>query len=218
METFEWSQTAGERAISIMFVYGGLKTTIIRTRSLLKSRQDEADVNYTAWLVRNLVELRVWVDYCSVSDENALEFHEDSVRDLIELDKKVRGMDDETKVELHKAKAMLQTPKPDHQFKSVSEAATEVGLSDFFKQNNKTLSKFAHPTALSVMSNLSVKARQTICSGMVESGLVIADEALAKLEDGRLAEAYQKYLPALKRTILEHPEEGAAYANLLNLP
>lgn len=201
-----------------MFVYGGLKTTIMRTRSLLKSRLDEADVNYTAWQVRNLVELRVWVDYCSVSDENALEFHEDSVRDLIELDKKVRGMDDETKVELHKAKAMLQTPKPDHQFKSVSAAATEVGLSDFFKHNNKTLSKFAHPTALSVMSNLSLKARQTICNGMVEIGFVIADEALAKLEGGRLAEAYQKYLPALKRTIFEHPEVSAAYANLLNLP
>lgn len=214
----EWSQSAGERATSIMFVYGGLKTTLVRTRNLLKSRLDEADVNYIAWLVRNLVELKVWVEYCSVSDENALEFHEDSVRDLIELDKKVGGMDDETRAELGKAKAMLQTAKPDHQFKSVSDAATEVGLSDFFKQNNKTLSKFAHPTALSVMSNLSLKARQTICNGMAEVGFVIADETLAKLEGGILAEAYQKYLPALKETILENPEMGAAYEHLLNLP
>ena len=91
-------------------------------------------------------------------------------------------------------------------------------MSDFFKQTNKTLSKFAHPTALSVMSNLDLKARQNICSGMAEAGFVIADEASAKLEGGVLAEAYRKYLPALKETLLEHPELQIDYESLLKLP
>jgi hypothetical protein len=217
MNTIEWSQTAGERAASILFVYGGLKGTVIRTRSLVEAGLDAGDVNYVAWLIRNLVELRVWVEYCSVSDKNALEFHEDSVRDLIELDRRVGGMDDETKVELGKAKAMLQTEKPDHKFKSAREAAAEVGLSDFFKQNNKVLSKFAHPTALSVMSNLSPEARQKICKGMSEVGFVIADAALAKLDGGLLGEAYRQYLPALKATLAEFPELQADYDGLVKL-
>jgi hypothetical protein len=206
MDNIGWSQTPGERAVSIALVCMRLKTVVTQTRDLLQSKKSEADVNYIAWLTRNLVELRIWAEYCSVSAENALEFHEDSVRDLIELNKKVPGIDDETKAELKKAKAMLLNPKPDHRFKSVRDAATEVNMFMFYEQNNKTLSKFAHPTALSVMSNLTKEARLTICIGFVEAGLAITEETLAKLEGGHLAETYKKYLPALKRTLLEHPE------------
>ena len=40
----------------------------------------------------------------------------------------------------------------------------------------------------------------------MEAAIAITDEALLKLEGGRLAESYQKYLPALKRTLQDHPE------------
>jgi hypothetical protein len=85
MDINEWAQTPGERAIFPAFVYIRLKAAVTRTRDLLQAKQGGGDVNYIAWLTRNLVELRIWAEYCSASDENALEFHEDSVRDLIEL-------------------------------------------------------------------------------------------------------------------------------------
>src|ERR1039458_4925937 len=34
-----------------------------------------------AWIARNLLELLVWVKFCSVSRENAWRFHEDALRD-----------------------------------------------------------------------------------------------------------------------------------------
>jgi hypothetical protein len=36
----------------------------------------------SAWIARNLLELWVWVKYCSVSRENAWRFHEDALRDV----------------------------------------------------------------------------------------------------------------------------------------
>jgi hypothetical protein len=211
MDIDEWAQTPGERAIFPAFVYIRLKAAVTRTRDLLQAKQGGGDVNYIAWLTRNLVELRIWAEYCSASDENALEFHEDSVRDLIELNQKVPGIDDETKKELDKAKAMLLKPKPAHKFKSARDAATDVDMLTFYEQNNKMLSKFAHPTALSVMSNLTREARLKICDGFAEAGIKISDETLAKLEGGHLAGTYRKYLPVLDRTLLEHPELQAHF-------
>src|SRR5690348_13500524 len=50
-----------------------------------------------AWIVRNLLELWVWVKYCGVSTETAWRFHEDAARDLKglhELFGKVRDVTD----------------------------------------------------------------------------------------------------------------------------
>ena len=127
------------------------------------------------------------------------------------INQKVPGIDDETKKELDKAKAMLLKPKPAHKSKSARDAATDVDMLTFYEQNNKMLSKFAHPTALSVMSNLTREARLKICDGFAEAGIKISDETLAKLEGGHLAGTYRKYLPVLDRTLLEHPELQAHF-------
>jgi hypothetical protein len=47
---------------------------------LLKTMQEET-VSGAAWNARNLLELWVWLKYCSASRENARRFYEDALRD-----------------------------------------------------------------------------------------------------------------------------------------
>jgi hypothetical protein len=113
-----------------------------------------------AWVARNLLELWVWVRYCSVSRETAWRFHEDALRDvkgLTELHDKIfdaMGMDKEIAAIASQrirdvASEKLGLEDIDSHFLAVANAAkTEgVGLGDRFGALYRSLSKFAHPTA-----------------------------------------------------------------------
>jgi hypothetical protein len=112
-----------------------------------------------AWIARNLLELLVWVKYCGVSKENAWRFHEDALRDvkgLTELHKQicdVIGIEDESSTiaaQLIKDEASkLGLEDIDSIFLAVAKASKEPGvdLDRQFVAINKSLSKFAHPTA-----------------------------------------------------------------------
>lgn len=112
----------------------------------------------SAWNARNLLELWIWVKYCSTSPENARRFHEDALRDvrgLIDAHDsmcKHAGIANTTGDEARKrldelALEKLGITSLDPAFERVSEAARGVGLGDQFNAWNKHLSKFAHPTA-----------------------------------------------------------------------
>ena len=45
------------------------------------------------WLVKNLSELKIWVEYCSLPRINTLQFHEHVIRDLVDIDMKIGGLD-----------------------------------------------------------------------------------------------------------------------------
>ena len=112
-----------------------------------------------AWIARNLLELLVWVKYCGVSKENAWRFHEDALRDakgLTELHKQIcdaMGIEDESSTiaaQLIKdAASKLGLEDIDSIFLAVAKAskAPGVDLDRQFVAFNKSLSKFAHPTA-----------------------------------------------------------------------
>ena len=46
-----------------------------------------------AWLTRNLLELSVWIEYCSLSEENARDFANDVVKDLSGLARSMEQQD-----------------------------------------------------------------------------------------------------------------------------
>jgi hypothetical protein len=113
-----------------------------------------------AWIARNLLELWVWIKYCSVSRENAWRFHEDALRDakgLTELHKQICdaiGIEDESSTiaaQLIKdvASEKLGLEDINSIFLAVAKAskAPGVDLGRQFVAFNKSLSKFAHPTA-----------------------------------------------------------------------
>jgi hypothetical protein len=113
-----------------------------------------------AWIARNLLELLVWVKFCSVSRENAWRFHEDALRDakgLTDTHAKSCGAmglaDEDSAVAAERlqqvASEKLGLDDIDSDFLAVSKAAKapNVDLGDRFGPFHKTLSKFAHPTA-----------------------------------------------------------------------
>jgi hypothetical protein len=114
----------------------------------------------SAWLARNLLELWVWVKYCSLSRENAWRFHEDALRDmkgLTEAHQKscsAMGIADETSTIAAQriqdiAFEKLGLEDIDSGFLAVANAAKAPGvdLGNRYGPFHRTLSKFAHPTA-----------------------------------------------------------------------
>jgi hypothetical protein len=137
-----------------------LSHVIAKEKEILVNSYDHGvPVSMVAWLARNILELLVWVRYCSKSPELAQQFLTDALRDTIE------ALDVGTKLaqnpsQFVAAKEGLITTATDdgyenldHSFTLVSAAAKEVGAGDLFKTYNKLLSKFAHPTAMLVFSN-----------------------------------------------------------------
>jgi hypothetical protein len=113
-----------------------------------------------AWIARNLLELLVWVKYCGVSRENAWRFHEDALRDakgLMDAHAKscaAVGIIDEISAIAAQHLQQVASEKLglegiDSNFLSVDQAskAPGVDLGDRFGSSNRSLSKFAHPTA-----------------------------------------------------------------------
>ena len=46
-----------------------------------------------AWLAQNLSELKIWVEYWPLSIINTLEFHENVIRGLVDINVKIGGHD-----------------------------------------------------------------------------------------------------------------------------
>lgn len=118
---------------------------------------------HVAWLVRNLVELKIWAEYCTKSTDNARVFFFDCLRDMKELYEGVsvllqdlppeeRCLLDNSIKELHDF-ANTHGVDVDDPYKAVRAAAEALGADRAmeFRSANKVISKYAHPTALAVM-------------------------------------------------------------------
>lgn len=206
MASFDWKLSRDDRKILPAILYVRLRGVVERNRALLSRSKRRGDIAVVAWLTRNLVELRVWVEYCAMSDDNALEFCDDAVRDLIELNRKIPGLDATTRAELDAAQAALPSSKATHKFKDVKEAASEAGLDQFYRTNFKSLSKFAHPTALSVMATPEDAGAHGMRTELVKVGLAIANEALEKLETSFIGERHRKYALSMIRVNEQLPK------------
>jgi hypothetical protein len=125
------------------------------------------DVSLLAWRARNLLELSVWAMYCAQRRENARRVFEDAGRDASDLfDEFIRwGTSTSQSVDwsnrLTSAKQDLSEralhnegiDALDEPYKQVRDAARECGLGDHFRVGFKFLSKFAHPTAMRILSS-----------------------------------------------------------------
>jgi hypothetical protein len=123
-----------------------------------------------AYVVRNLLELNVWIDYCCKSKSNARRFYEDRWKDGEGLHKAFKKLIDAiptapNRAEIEAAltsfkKTLLQTAATaglqslDEDYKKVVQAADDLGSKEVFVAFNTLLSKFAHPTAMTVFTSL----------------------------------------------------------------
>jgi hypothetical protein len=149
-------------------------------------------VNAVAWISRNLVELAVWTRYYTHSPANARRFYDDAARDALDALKLPDFFSDDPDFSFENARStIIDEGKAkgiddlDSAYQRVSDAAKDMGSPKTFRGNNKILSKFAHPTALYVMTPLEEleKFRSLLKSG----GIVNGEGALALISEFRSA-------------------------------
>lgn len=185
-----------------------------------------------AWLNRNVLELDIWVEYASSSDAHAREFWEDSIRDAYSLltrgrskkgkkSKKSKSFevpspplgeehDPEFKSLMRKAVGILDPGHEPDAWTAVSEAAKALGRDEEYRSQNQMLSKFAHPTAMSVLLPLPLKSQKNLQAQFAEEGKRLSAAALKKLSVSHMAEMYRKYKPTIEK--LKHtPHKGCRW-------
>jgi hypothetical protein len=124
------------------------------------------DPSLIAWRARTLLELSVWCAYCTESREKAQRFYGDAGRDLFNMFQlfeewgRLTGQPADwsapfamEKQEISRRAAAEGIKTLDGPYMTVSRAMKELGgpFEKFYKVANKTLSKFAHPTAMFVL-------------------------------------------------------------------
>jgi hypothetical protein len=144
-----------------------------------------------AYLVRNLLELGLWVQFCSKSKGNAERFHQDRFRDVLGFSEALRRLaaaapENASAADLLRAITSLKEaaeeegiPSVNDRFAKVADAARELGLQDFYNPVNSVLSKFAHPTAMALLTPLEGKALAETFAGLFVVGVVLARTSLA---------------------------------------
>ena len=154
-------------------------------------------ISTLAWVTRNLLELSVWIEFCTASDTNAKRFDEDAMRDMLGWSNAIQGMFTDKHDEEHKKLsgkiddlknfAVSKGMAPlDDDFKQVREAADELGRTNF-RWLYKLYSKFAHPTAWIVHSASSVEADEDFRDMFFTDGVDLAIGSLTRIRQRVLA-------------------------------
>ena len=134
-----------------------IRQSVEQNSTELQLAFSERPLNTVAWLARNLLELAIWSEYCTQSEENAKEFVIDSARDACDvLDIPDGLLSKESFQPIRQeliAKARTDGFDIEENYTRVATAAKKLGRIEFFKHMNKAFSKFAHPTALSIVYN-----------------------------------------------------------------
>ncbi len=205
-KAFDWDLSSEDKRPLPALLYDSFSGEIKRHRDLLVRAKRRGPLDHVAWVTRNILELRIWVEYCSQSQDHAEEFFQDAIRDLNDVQRSVGGLDPEDVATLQKADKFIGNAKKAHQFKNVRDAAKEVDLLPFFEQNNKVLSKFAHPTAMFVLTgSFRDIAADQVRKQFVEVGMNIAAEASQKLDVSFLGETYRKYQGTINAVMAARP-------------
>jgi hypothetical protein len=163
-------------------------------QDLFQTMSQEEALPAAAWNARNLLELWVWIKYCSASKQNAWRFHEDALRDAKGLSEshimvcKLFGIQDDYEESRHKvisniAFEQLGLDSVDKNYQKVEKAARNVDMGGIFQAWNVYLSKFAHPTAGLVLGFMhqsdAVRRLQSTCTTV---GLYCCDQCVIVME------------------------------------
>jgi hypothetical protein len=131
---------------------------------LIYRTNQDSDIPSLAWRARNLMELYVWCLHCTKSRKNALRFYGDAGRDIISMStayKKNEETAGETElletltraeVDLRERASLDGVGALDQSYMRVKDAAKDCGMANHYKLFYKMASKFAHPTAMSILA------------------------------------------------------------------
>jgi hypothetical protein len=154
------------------------------------------DISVLAWQARNLMELWVWCLYCTKSIENARRLYEDAGRDMLSMvsayTKSVDGKAELTGVieqmklaeEDLRGRAVSEgIENLDGSYKRVDDAAKECGVGNYYSLFFKMASKFAHPTAMLMLTPLDKLKDSGLRDFFFSEGCLCFSEAFRCLEN-----------------------------------
>lgn len=149
-------------------LFASLCSQVLSEYLLLKRAYEDkqnGDTPLLAWRAWNLLELSVWSTYSGRSREKARRFYEDAGRDALGVYNAftwgaatAQPADwleplESAKQDLSQRAVSDGIDPLDGPYKQVSEAAKECGLGDRFSISYRTLSKFAHSTAMQILAS-----------------------------------------------------------------
>ena len=208
---FDWKLTKADRGTIPAMVYAHLVEATERYRELLQRARRRGGLDYVAWITRNLLEVRIWAEYCR-STESAEDFFCDAVRDIVDMLRKFDQPSPEESAELDRAKEFIGDIRPHHRFKSVGKAAEELGIKDFYEKNCKILSKYVHPTAMSVFLKPKGEGEAEIRKQFFDLGRAAAEDALEFLKESPTGDVYRKYRSTMNRVLARLPDRMRPFA------
>ena len=145
-------------------VFPNLAFNILNEYTMMKSAfiQGNNDSPIVVWHARNLLELSVWVLFCLQSDENERWLYEESgvdAFDLLSQSKKAFAGDDDMLQNFNESIEKLTLASKargvqdiDRKFSNIGKVASNLGLKEQFQFEYKFLSKYAHATAMQIVS------------------------------------------------------------------
>lgn len=157
----------------------------------------DADVQYAAFALRNLLELSIWTLYCSMSKENAARFFQDVARDAVGLVRAIERLPremlkltidldkiiSEARTSLRVLTAKAGIDENDHAYYPVSQAAEAItpGFRTAYVSLNAFLSKLVHPTALSVKMTWPQDIGDTLTSAFLKAGTGVMEHMVTAI-------------------------------------
>jgi|ERR1051325_11519004 len=130
-----------------------------------------------AWAARNLLELHYFVRYVLSSPEAARRFHEDALcdyQDMMNWMAKVPGIEPLSKASNDKLAELSNSAEQitdDNSFLKVAKIAKDFKEEFPYGIGHKFLSKFVHPTSVSIQLRLDPQAGLVIRPLMVQTGM-----------------------------------------------
>jgi hypothetical protein len=165
-----------------------IENSIVNELAELEHASTKRPVNAVAWVSRNLVELTIWAEYCMESPTNAQRFHDDAARDTIEMLKVPNGLfneDPEFSFQEERKRLLAMAHEKgidglDDTPAATRKAAETIGKDVDFRWANKFLSKFAHPTALWVIT--PYEELETFRQTLYDAGFINGNGALKRIK------------------------------------
>ena len=168
---------------------------VLRMFCYLVDAHFKKQVQHTAWLARNLLELSIWCEYCARSQANTRTFFLDSTKDAVGFLNAFSDLismvpDDVSNVYMKSAKEKLyadakaESFELSDDFKKVHRAARELSKdhAKMFSHINIILSKLTHPTAMVVNNNFGEASEAVLVSLGYKLGFAFATASLDSLE------------------------------------
>lgn len=159
----------------------------------LRRAYDDPELYSIAFRARNLLELTIWTQFCGKSESNAKRFFYDAFRDAIgmgeasrrglpeTLKAKFKGTLDKSDAEMARSLDSVGMKPGDRRYTKVADAADAIGRKGEFLATNTLLSKFAHPTAMMVVSMPNNKIQKVFRASMLFEGAILGAQSLTAI-------------------------------------